>query len=217
LGLVALLGLGVFWLIYQNWVPIPESEKNKEMDRIESGDWFLGEKTAPIVVIEYSDFQCPACKVFEPELKRLSEAYKDVVVLVYRHFPLKQIHLQAELAARAAEAAGMQGKFWEMHDKLFEGQEEWSENRGARSMFIKYAAELGLDEQRFIKDIDSREVKALVKADYMSALGQRLNATPSLLLNGKLIENPSGFEGLAEYVETLLREASAGAELKTEE
>jgi predicted DsbA family dithiol-disulfide isomerase len=215
-GLVLVGLVFVGWLVYANWVPIPENEKGKPVDRILADDWLRGNPEAPIVMVEYSDFQCPACKVYKPEVERLLAEYTDSIAVVYRHFPLKQIHLQSDAAAQAAEAAGIQGAFWEMHDKLFEHQEEWAENRSASSMFVGYAEELGLDVNQFKKEVGSKEVKARVKADYMSALENTLSSTPSFFINGELIRNPNGFEGFASVVDELLLAATASADTAVE-
>src|SRR3972149_5786955 len=152
-----------------------------------------GDKEAAATLIEYSDFQCPACGSYYPLVKQLSQEFGDKVLFVYRHFPLDQ-HKNAELASYAAEAAGKQDKFWEMHDLIFEGQKEWSDSEEARAFFAKYAASLNLVAEQFQKDIDSAEVKAKVEKDYQSGLNAKVNSTPTFFLNGKKLQNPRSYE-----------------------
>lgn len=161
---------------------------------VASDDWKRGNDSAKAVLIEYSDFQCPACGSYYPLVKALHEEFGDSLLVVYRHFPLSQIHANAEPAGRAAEAAGKQGKFWEMHDLLFERQKEWSVDRNASGTFAAYAGALGLDTSRFINDFNSQEVKAEVAADYESGFRAGIAGTPTFFLNGKKIQNPRSYE-----------------------
>lgn len=167
-----------------------------------SSDRTKGADDAPVVLVEYSDFQCPACGRYYPVVKELMQEFGSRVRLVYRHFPLRNIHQNAELAARAAEAAGNQGKFWDMHDKLFEGQKEWSEQSIARvkDSFVQYARELGLDKSRFEQDINTDEVKKKVEADYQSGVRAGVRGTPTFFLNGKKIANPRSYDIFSQLI-----------------
>ncbi len=157
---------------------------------VTASDWQKGNPEALVTLVEYSDFQCPACRVFYPILNQLEAELGDQVRFVYRHFPLSQIHFNAELAARAAEAAGVQGDFWGMHNKIFEGQPFWSRSQDPRDTFIRYAEELGLDIDKFREDIDSREMANKVGDQYRMGLRDGVNSTPTFYLNGELIRNP---------------------------
>lgn len=139
----------------------------------------LGSKDASVWLVEFSDFQCPACALFYPEVKKLTETYKDSLFFVYRNYPLPS-HPMAIPAAYAAEAAAMQGKYWEMHDALFTNQKDLSTTRIASE-----AARLGLREEAFNQDIKSDAVKTLVakEIDLGNTIG--VNATPTFYLNGK--------------------------------
>lgn len=117
---------------------------------IRDRDWIKGNESSKVALIEYSDFQCPACAANYNLVKYLEGKYFSDIKFVYRHFPLQQ-HAQAIPAARAAEAAGAQGKFWEMHDKLFENQDKWADTTTAKDIFKGYAEELGLDMERALK------------------------------------------------------------------
>lgn len=166
-------------------------------------DWSKGAPGASVVLVEYSDFQCPACGSFYPFVKDIATKYKDQVLVVYRHFPLIQ-HKQARLAAQAAEAAGFQGKFWEMHDKLFENQASWSGNSNAEQMFIIYARELGLNEAAFASALKSSESVKKIDADLLSGERSQVNSTPTFFLNGKKLTNLSSFADLEYEVKQAL-------------
>lgn len=157
-------------------------------------DWKRGNENAKVVLIEYSDFQCPACASYYPLVKALHDEFSDSLLVVYRHFPLSQIHTNADPAARAAEAAGKQGKFWEMHDLLFERQKEWSSDRNASGTFAAYAGMLGLDTNRFISDFNSPEVIERVRSDYQGGFRAGIAGTPTFFLNGKKIQNPRSYD-----------------------
>jgi protein-disulfide isomerase len=199
-GIIAVVVGVVGYFIYNSIVPVPEGEGTKPVDQVLASDWVRGNREAPVVLVEYSDFQCPACRAYEPQLQQLSDEMGEQVALIYRHFPLKQIHLQSELSAQAAEAAGKQGKFWEMHDKLFETQEQWAENPKAKAVMIDLAEELQLNVEQFKQDMGSKEIRGLVKADLLSALSERLNSTPSFFLNGERVTNPNSYEAFRDLV-----------------
>lgn len=156
-------------------------------------DNIKGARDAKTVLIEYSDFQCPACAAYQPIVKQLAQDLEGSVAIAYRHFPLQQ-HKHAKLAAYAAEAAGKQGKFWEMHDMIFETQNDWSSQNDTRDTFIGYAEKLGLDRARFISDIDSDEVIDKVDSQQKSGLRAKVNGTPTFFLNGKKLDTPRSYE-----------------------
>lgn len=170
-----------------------------------SSDQIRGSLDAKIMLLEYSDFQCPACKAYEPLVKKVLEEYSDEVFLVYRHFPLRQTHENAQLSAQAAEAAGKQQKFWEMHDLLFIKQEEWAEEKDFSVKLKSYAEELELNVDQFEKDLESDEGKRKIDEDYASGLKFNVNATPTFFLNGKKLENMRSFNDFKREIENLLR------------
>ncbi len=170
-------------------------------------DHVKGNPDASIVIMEYSDFQCPACKAYFPIIKQLMSEYSDDIAFVYRHYPLTSIHANAEPAARAAEAASIQGKFWEMHDKLFENQSEWSElsTKLAEDKFAEYAEAIGLDIDKFKTDLDSKDTKERVRSDSQSALRAGLNSTPTFFIDGEKIKNPRGLNEFKFFIDNLLQ------------
>lgn len=154
-------------------------------------DHVYGKADAKVVLIEYADFQCPGCAGVYPEVTKIKEEYKDKIAFVYRAFPLTSIHPNALAAAGAAEAAAKQGKFWEMHDLLFESQDAWESlspsDRG--TAFSNYARQLGLNLDRFNTDISSPEVSYSIS--YARALGGKsgVSATPTLYIGDKLMSD----------------------------
>ena len=144
-----------------------------------------GPANAPVTIEEFSDFQCPTCGRMHPVVKQLLAKYPQQVRLVFRHYPLATIHKYARESARAAEAAGMQGKFWEMADLLYERQAEWSKAEPARPFFVRYAQEIGLDIARFQQDIDSTGAAMRVVNDERRAVSRNLGGTPTFIVNGR--------------------------------
>lgn len=141
-----------------------------------------------VTLVEFSDFQCPACQSVQEPLKQILAKYDGKVTFVYRHFPLSSIHKNAQMAAQAGEAAFQQGKFWEMHDKLFETQNSWKDLADPRGLFIQYAKEIGLDEAKFASDLESQATKDIVSTDLLASTRYRLSGTPTFFINGSKVE-----------------------------
>lgn len=137
-----------------------------------------------VTLVEFSDFQCPACLAVQEPLSELLKKYDGKVEFVYRHFPLTTIHKNALPAAYAAEAADVQGKFWEMHDRLFEKQGEWSGLADPKEKFIEYATEIGLDKDKFVADLGSQSTKDSVGVDILASNRYALKGTPTFFVNG---------------------------------
>jgi protein-disulfide isomerase len=172
--------------------------------QIQSDDHVRNGKDKKVTLIEYADFQCPSCGSYYPLLKQLEEKYSEQVSFVFRHFPIISIHPNAFAAARAAEAASNQGKFFEMHDKLFETQSAWGEvSTNQQSLFEGYAEELGLDMVKFKADYASEAVANRINRDVASAKQFSISGTPTFIINGEKIVNPVDIGAF----ETLLNEA----------
>ena len=162
-------------------------DQKASLSEITASDQVKGNQESKIELIEYSDFQCPACGAYYPYLKQITKEFSEQIRFVYRHFPLKQ-HKNAELAGRAAEAAGKQNKFWEMHDLLFENQNSWATSSKAENIFISLAQQLDLDIEKFQQDLGSEEIKNKVGNDLKNGLKVGVNATPTFFLNGKMLD-----------------------------
>ncbi|MBU0981066.1 DsbA family protein [Patescibacteria group bacterium] len=165
--------------------------------------WTKGNPNAKIVLTEYSDFECPACAGYFAIVENISDEFKDDILFEFHHYPLPQ-HDNALIAAKAAEAAGVQGKFWEMSSLLFENQSEWAIEKHPEENFISYAEELGLDVDQFKNDILSKQIKEKISND--TKLGNQIPimATPSFFINGQLIEAPRGQEEFEKLLKSLV-------------
>ncbi len=151
---------------------------------------------SPVVLEEFGDYQCPPCGLLYPELKKIEGEYGDQVRIVFHHLPLPKLHKNAMAAAHAAEAARNQTKFWEMHDRLYRNQKEWSELDDPRPIFLSYARELKLDIQQFTADMDSNVVDQRINADMQRAASMGITGTPTVLIEGQMLRyeatNPEG-------------------------
>jgi protein-disulfide isomerase len=187
-------------------VPVASAETEALYPSVSAGDWTLGPKNAPVIIYEYSDFQCPYCAKAAPALRDLQAAYPRDVQIVFRHFPLSSIHPNAIMAARAAEAAGIQNKFWQMHDLLFDKQSEWSSlTTEDFKIWLKDASKsLNLNSNQFINDLDSNAVVQKIDKAESDALAAGLNSTPTILFNKIRYQGRNDLESLTGIVEYFL-------------
>lgn len=172
-------------------------------------DHVFGKSDSKVVLIEYGDFQCPGCGSAHPTVKKLAEKYKDQLAFVFRNFPITSKHPNARAAAAATEAAGKQGKYWEMHDKIFESQSSWG-NLGATErtkFFTDYAQELGLNTNTFATDLTSEMVNQKISFDQAVGKKAGADATPTFILNGKKLDNEWANE--AQFEEVILNTLKA--------
>jgi protein-disulfide isomerase len=194
--IVAILCVGIFggliWLSHSNQIDV----SNVDINVIQSasaqsgqiGDHVTGKKDSKLVLIEYGDYQCPGCASAYPVLQKVVEKYGDKIAFVFRNFPLYNSHPNAFAAASAAEAAGLQGKYWEMHDYLYSNRDSWINLDGQTrtDYFVSAAKSLGISTSTFTTDMTSTTtVKKKIDFDY--AMGQKANVsgTPSLFIDGK--------------------------------
>ncbi len=164
-----------------------EANVVRGIDNAKGGDDYA------VLIIEYGDFQCPACAQFAPIMSQVAQDNPESAKLIFRHFPLRDIHPNAQKAAEAAEAAAAQDAFWAFHDALYERQREWAQldADGARDFFVSLADELSLDTDRFTSELDSDFHAAKVNANYDEAIALSLPGTPSILLDGQPIAGES--------------------------
>lgn len=148
---------------------------------------FLGSPTATVTVEEFADFQCPTCATIHTLMKQINSNYGDRIKFIYRNFPLTQIHANANNAAAAAEAAGRQGKFWDMQNLLFVNQKEWSNSPNPQDIFEKYATTIGLDVEKFKSEYVSMSVRSRIMNDVARARALAVDSTPTIFVNGKKV------------------------------
>ena len=183
---------------------------------VTDSDWYEGGKDASAVLVEYSDFQCPACGAYAPLIRELHETYGNSLKIVYRNYPLVTIHPNAQLAAQAAEAAGIQGKFFPMHDILFENQETWSKEADPTSLFVEYATAIGLDVEKFTTDLTGKDVVNAIKNDVEGGNTSKISSTPTFFLNGiQISRNPQGIESFKALIDATLNPVPESSETAT--
>lgn len=196
-AIVALATLGTGAMLYRAKRPqvhaISESKTPGKSDT-ESAH-VRGNPDAPVTLEEYGDFQCPPCGMFSVFLQQLEKEYDSRLRVVFRNFPLS-VHEHAREAALAAEAAGLQGRFWEMHDVLYREQETWSKAPNVRELFESYAGTIGLDVDKFKKDMDGEQARDRVDADRQRGNSLGINITPTVFINNQPLDpkdkNPEG-------------------------
>lgn len=163
-----------------------------------------GPNDAPVTIVEFSDFQCPYCSRIVPTLKKVTEAYGDEVRLVFRQFPLRSIHPQAQKAAEASLCALDQGKFWEMHDALFESQ------RALQIADLKAAAaDLGLEAAAFDECLDGDRYSEQVATDLSDGVAAGVTGTPAIFINGRFMSGAQPYDAIAKVIDEELRRAGA--------
>ena len=167
----------------------------------------VGAGTEGVTLVEYGDFQCPFCKDFYPLLKQVKNEYGNKITFQFRNFPLNQSHPHAYQAARAAEAAGLQGKFFEMHDLLYENQDSWSGLSDVTNVFEGFAHQLDLDMEKYKSDVVSAEVGAAIDADIKEGQNIGVNSTPTFVLNGQKVEQtPQSLDEFKELINSKIDE-----------
>lgn len=187
--------------------------ENKQLLEVVADDHSKGNPNAPIVLIEYLDLECSVCATYYPLMKDLAEEFGEEVLIVNRYFPLIG-HKNAMNASLAVEAASKQGKYFEMHDLLFEKQTEWGGKQfSERGLFDKYALEIGLNMDQFKNDIDSSEVRERVQRDLDSGRDLGVNSTPTFYLAGEKIPNPRSLEDFRTLIKAALLTAPRSDEL----
>jgi len=144
-----------------------------------------GGESAAVVLEEFGDYQCPPCGNLHPVLQRIEDDYGERVRVIFRNYPLQQMHKNAFTAARAAEAAGLQGKFWQMNDMIYKNQEQWKDSPEPRPIFSSYASRIGLNAEKFKTDMEHSSVTSRIIADFERGGSLGVKGTPTIFLNGR--------------------------------
>jgi len=161
-----------------------------------------GSDNAPAVLVEYGDFECPFCGRAQGLIRQLQDRFGSQLLFVFRHFPLSTVHPHAELAAEAAEAAGTQGRFWEMHDALYDNQEQLS-----AELIVGLGQTLELNMPRFMSELNGRSYRARVQQDFMGGVRSGVNGTPTFFINGLRHDGPVDLDSLSTALELAARAA----------
>ncbi len=212
---VALAALGSGAMLYRAKLPqlknLPESQRLAAKGGAESVH-VRGNPDAPVTLEEFGDFQCPPCGQFAGFVEQLMKEYDSRLRLIFRNFPLSA-HEHAREAALAAEAAGFQGKFWEMYDTLYREQAVWSKAPNTRELFESYAGTIGVNLDQFKKDMDSDKARERVDSDVALADSMGIKVTPTLFINNRPVDqkdkNPEGIR--AEINAALQEKSKSGA------
>ena len=205
-----LLALGTGMMLYRAKRPpvlvaIPRNSTAPEMAGTEPSH-VRGEANAPVTLEEFGDFQCPPCGKLAGPTKQLEEAYGSQLRVIFRQFPLSvKVHAHAQEAALASEAAGLQGCFWEMHDLLYREQDVWSKAADARTLFRGYAGMLGLNLDRFEKDMDGAEARERVASDKKRGVALGVHSTPTVFINDRQVPAPVQVAGLRSAIDAALK------------
>lgn len=204
-GIVTVILLvGAVFLLSRQGAATPLSETVDTALLVKDYNHKVSTDSAKITLVEFADFQCPACGSAFPTIQRLKDEYKKDVTFVFRHFPLAQ-HPHGKPAARAAEAAGEQGKFWEMYVKLFSNQTNWENTNNFQSVAEGYASELQLDLEKFKSDMKSSQIEDRINNDVSDAIKLNVNSTPTFFLNGERLVGAPSYETLKSKIETQLK------------
>lgn len=175
-----------------------------------------GQGKSGVTLVEYGDYQCPFCGEAYPVVKQVENQFADQIYFQFRNFPLTNLHQNAFAAARAAEAAGMQGKFWQMHDLLYENQNQWSSSSNPSTLFDQYAKQLGLNVTKFQKDYQSSKVNDAINADIAAGNNLKVNATPTFFLDGKQItltpSDPASVNAFKQQIQDAISQKESGSQ-----
>jgi len=210
--LVLLAGAAAAWLFMRSSRPTGPSANSLSAGNEAPGanpPHTRGNPNARVTLEEFGDFECPTCGNYSVELKKIEGEYGDRLRVVFREYPLYPTpHKHALIAAQAAEAAGLQNHFWEMHDKLYENQKAWSEATDVMPLFIDYAKQIGLDTDRFSRDLSGETVAARIFQDGRRAHALGISVTPTFFINNKEAKGDAWKpEGVREMINQALREA----------
>lgn len=210
-GLCIAVVAGLVYMSNNNKVAVDEVNAFQITTDREINDQVYGNKDAKVVIYEYADFQCPGCGGAFPNISKIKEQYKDSVAFVYRHFPLTSAHPHAFAAAAAAESAGLQGKFWEMHDLIYQSQDSWKDLSAEQRQktFEGYAKQIGLNESQFKTDIASDKVAAKVNFDRALGLKVGVDSTPTVFINSDKIDDETVTDLIQQNGDKLIEKINA--------
>jgi protein-disulfide isomerase len=196
IGVVSLLFLGFFI-----WAVMVSKNKSSTPVKLSNSGQSSSSNSASLTLVEFGDFQCPACRAYEPAAKEVRKQFKDKVNFVFKHFPLKSAHPNAMVAAVAAEAAGIQGKFWEFHDLLYENQSDWAVLPNPTTKFEEYALSLDLDIDKFTQDLKDKKLEKEINAQLEEGIKAGVGGTPTFFLNGVLIQPNQNFNSFKQIID----------------
>lgn len=202
LGIIALVVAGLIgiFMVFNK----PGSATATDAERLVRED-SQKQGTGSVQMVEFGDYQCPSCGAAHPTVVKLMQEYDGKVQFVFRNFPLETIHKNALIAAKYAEASAKQDKFWEMHDKLYESQTEWSDLPDPSAKFAVYAKDLGMDADKLKTDANDAAILTLIRRDQEDGNALGVTGTPTFYVNGKQIAN-SDYASLKSAIDAALNQ-----------
>ena len=194
--------VGIIIVIFVGFLMVRGNDKaDAPASNAKASNHTRGEGASGVTLVEYGDFQCPACKTYCPIMEEVVNKYSADITFQFRNFPLTSMHPNAFAAARAAEAAGKQDKFWDMYNKLYGGQDDWASTSSPNSVFETYAKQLKLNVETFKTDFKSTAVNDTIQADLAAGGKLDITGTPGFVLDGKLIKNPTSVEEFSKVID----------------
>lgn len=207
IALLVILGIfvGYFYVTKQ------DSKQDGAATTSQPTNHVQGAGNKKVTLVEYGDFQCPVCGQYYPIIKEIEKKYGDDITFQYRNFPIDSIHPNARAAHRAAEAASSQGKFFEMHDLLYENQQTWSSSSNATNIFESYATQLNLDLAKFKQDASAESTNNTINADTEAGKKLGVTGTPGFVLNGRLLDDNErrSYDELVKTIDAEIAKVSA--------
>lgn len=209
IAVILVVIVGLFGVLMLTKKDDPASTNGSQSSQSQGSNHTVGAGNKKVTVVEFGDFQCPACKSYFPIVKQIKDSYGDDITFQFRHYPLTQIHPNATISARAAEAAGKQGKFFEMHDLLYENQDTWASSSNPSPIFESFANQLKLNIDQFKSDSADASTLAIINADTKAAQAAGANSTPTFVINGKKVEsNPKSVEEFKKLIDDAIASAN---------
>lgn len=205
IAIAAVVAIGVSVLIVVGAKNESAGQPKAGGDKLVRADSYQTQKGAPVTLVEFGDYQCPACAAAQPAVEQLRKDYGPKLNFVFRNLPLTSLHKNAKPSAEAAEAAGAQGKYYEMNSLLYQNQRQWSESANPIPLFVTYAQQLGLDTNRFKSEVESAKYEEKIKRDLDDDNALGLNSTPSFFVNGTRVESAAQLKAA---IDTALKTAS---------
>ncbi len=201
LGIVCAVFIGVIVMFSSSSQSVPSNSQDA-LVRADSNK--IEAPGSKVTLVEFGDYQCPACGAAEPVVEKVRNEYKGKITFVFRNFPLPQ-HANALVAAEAAEAAGAQGKYWEMNEILYAHQNDWSNSSDPTNIFVGYAKDLGLDTTKFKDSVTGNKFDQKIKADETDGNTLGVNSTPTFFLNGEKLVGGQSYDTFKSKIDALLK------------
>lgn len=208
---VALAAAGAVFLSRQP-ARAPGTSTASRLDSEHGGGHFRGPDSARVTLVEFGDYQCPSCGAYAPIVLEVLRRYPQQVRLEFHHYPLISIHPYAMPAAMAAEAAGEQGKFWEMHDLIFDHQQIWSQSRNPEPDFLGYATRIGLNANSFMQGMRSPQLQDRILQDVVRARDAKIESVPAFFIEGQHIRPDLSVNDFVTIIDAKLKETSGVGE-----